>query len=38
MVLEGSMTNKMTVKGTSDVFQQTREQMKSAQEEYCKVR
>ncbi|CAC5383377.1 ELL [Mytilus coruscus] len=38
MILEGSMTNKMTVIATSDVFQQTREQMKSAQEEWGKVR
>jgi hypothetical protein len=34
MIFQGSMTNKMTVVATSDVFQQTREQMKSAQEEW----
>ena len=38
MIFQGSMTNKMTVVATSDVFQQTREQMKSAQEEWGKVR
>lgn len=38
MTLLGSMTHKMTVIATSDVFQTTREQMKSAQEEWGKVR